>query len=327
MRGCTEFIKDSCSGQDVCRPVIIRAALAAILIKKGVVVINYRNLLLVCLVSMLAGIGTVVAQEFDDVEVIVHDVAGNVSYIEGRGGNIGLFTGTDGVFLIDDQFAALTDRIVAAVRKKSSEPIRFLINTHMHPDHTGGNENFGRMGTIIFGHDNVRSQMAIAGYAQQPPLVTFSEDISFHINGETVHVFKVPDSHTNGDSFIRFQGSNVVHTGDVYRTTSYPYIDVGNGGSFLGTIAALELLINVCDDSTKIIPGHGVVSNIAEVMTQRDMLAAIADRVRDAVDKGMSLEQVQRAGLTAEFDARWDSGRRIGGAAGLLEAAYADLSR
>jgi len=136
------------------------------------------------------------AQDLDDVEIKVHPVSGNVSYLEGSGGNIGLFVGEDGVFLIDDQYALLTERIVAAIRTVSNEPIRFLINTHMHPDHVGGNENFGKMGTLIFGHDNVRSQMAIAGYEQEPPLVTFSKDMSFHINGERVHVFKTPDALT-----------------------------------------------------------------------------------------------------------------------------------
>lgn len=266
------------------------------------------------------------AQDFDDVVMTVHPVAGNVSYIEGRGGNIGLFTGEDGVFLIDDQYAPLTDKIVAAIREVSDGPIRFLVNTHMHPDHTGGNENFGRRGTLIFGHDNVRSQMAIAGYAEEPPLITFSEDMSFHINGEVVHVFKVPDAHTNGDSFIHFQGSDVIHTGDVYRTTSYPYIDMGNGGSYLGTIAAYDVLIARANAGTKIVPGHGVISNVAEVRAVRDMMLVIRDRVIAAIDDGLSLEQVQAAGLTAEYDARWDSGRRIGGAGALLEAAYADLA-
>jgi glyoxylase-like metal-dependent hydrolase (beta-lactamase superfamily II) len=170
--------------------------------------------------------GTAVAQDFDSVEMKVHAVSGNFSYIEGMGGNIGLFTGEDGVFLIDDQYAPLTEKIVTAVRTVSDGPIRFLVNTHMHPDHTGGNENFGKMGTMIFGHDNVRSQMAVAKYAEAPPLVTFKDDMSFHINGETVHVFKVPSAHTNGDVFVHFTGSNAIHTGDVYRTTSYPYVDV-----------------------------------------------------------------------------------------------------
>jgi glyoxylase-like metal-dependent hydrolase (beta-lactamase superfamily II) len=268
------------------------------------------------------------AQDLADVEIFVHPVAGSVSYIEGRGGNIGLFTGPDGAFLIDDQYAPLTDRIVAAIRKVTDQPVRFLINTHMHPDHTGGNENFGKLGAVIFGHDNVRIQMALSAYREEPPLVTFSEDISFHINGETVRVFKTPDAHTNGDSYIHFTGSNAIHTGDVYRTTSYPYIDVENGGSFLGTIKALDLLIEVADGNTRIIPGHGVVSNVAEVRVVRDMLLIIRDRVIDAIAAGKSLAEAQSAGLTAEFDARWaNTTSRIGSPEELLRAAYADLAR
>ncbi len=265
-------------------------------------------------------------QDWDAVEMIVHPVAGNVSYIAGSGGNIGLFAGDDGVFLIDDQYAPLTDKIVAAVRTVSSEPIRFLVNTHMHPDHTGGNENFGKMGTLIFAHDNVRSQMAISDYAEEPPLVTFSEDMSFHINGETVHVFKTPDAHTNGDVYIKFESSNVIHTGDVFRTTSYPYIDSNNGGSFLGTIKAYDLLIEVSDAETKIVPGHGVVSNVEDVRAFRDMMLVIRDRVGAAIREGKSLAEAQAAGLTAEYDERWDSGRRIGSAATLIESIYADMA-
>ena len=266
------------------------------------------------------------AQDLDAVEIKVHPVAGQVYYIEGRGGNIGLFVGDDGVFLIDDQFAALTDRIVDAVRTLSDKPIRFLVNTHMHPDHTGGNENFGNMGTLIFGHDNVRRQMAISKYTQEPPLVTFSEDVSFHINDETVHVFKTPDAHTNGDSYIHFTGSNVIHAGDVYRTTSYPYVDTMNGGSFLGTIEATRLLANVANEDTKIVPGHGVISSKSEVQGVAEMLSIIADRVKAAIQDGKGLEEAQAAGLTTEFDERWESGRRIGSAAALIEAAYADMS-
>ena len=268
----------------------------------------------------------VAQQDWDAIEMTVHPIAGNVSYIQGSGGNIGLFTGDDGVFLIDDQYAPLTDKIVAAIRTVSSEPIRFLVNTHMHPDHTGGNENFGKMGTAIFGHDNVRKQMAISDYAEEPPLITFSEDMSFHINGETVHVFKTPNAHTNGDVYIKFESSNVIHTGDVYRTTSYPYIDSNNGGSFLGTIKAYDLLIEVSDADTKIVPGHGVVSNVADVRAFRDMMLVIRDRVAAAIRDGKSLEEAQAAGLTKEYDERWDSGRRIGSAATLIESVYADMA-
>jgi len=247
----------------------------------------FKTTLLVVLVLVRAQTA-VAQQDWDAVEMTVHPIAGNVSYIAGSGGNIGLFTGDDGVFLIDDQYAPLTEKIVAAIRTVSSKPIRFLVNTHMHPDHTGGNENFGKMGTMIFGHDNVRSQMAISDYAEEPPLVTFSEDMSFHINGETVHVFKTPDAHTNGDVYIKFESSNVIHTGDVYRTTSYPYM--------------------------------------GDVRAFRDMMLVIRDRVANAIREGKSLEEAQAAGLTAEYDERWDSGRRIGSAATLIDSIYADMA-
>ena len=274
----------------------------------------------------LAGSGSLLAQDFSDVEINAHAVSGQVYYLEGRGGNIGLFIGGDGVFLIDDQYAPLTEKIVAAIKRLSDQPIRFLVNTHLHPDHTGGNENFGKMGTLIFGHDNVRTQMAIAGYEQTPPLITYGADMSFHINGERVYVLKVPDAHTNGDSYIHFQGSNVIHAGDVYRTTTFPWIDTANGGSFLGIIKALDLLIEMSDADTKIIPGHGVVSNVEEVRTVRDMLLVIRDRVKTAIKEGKSLEQAQAAGLTTEYDERWGSQRRIGSADALIEVAYKDLA-
>ena len=286
-----------------------------------------HKLLFFSIFPMLHMSSIAVAQDFDEVEINVHPVAGQVYYIEGRGGNIGLFVGDDGVFLIDDQFAPLTDKIVAAIRLLSDEPIRFLVNTHLHPDHTGGNENFGKMGALVFGHDNVRRQMQISAYTQEPPLVTYSQDVSFHINGETVHVFKTPDAHTNGDSYIFFKGSNVIHAGDVYRTTSYPYIDTDNGGSFLGTIKALELLVDVAYGDTKIIPGHGVISNAEEAQAFLDMLLVIRDRVKGSIDDGLSLEEAQAAGLTKEYDERWESGRRIGSSAALLGAAYADMAQ
>ena len=286
-----------------------------------------HKLLFFIIFPMLHASSTTLAQDFDEVQINVHPVAGQVYYIEGRGGNIGLFVGDDGVFLVDDQFAPLTDKIVAAIRLLSDEPIRFLVNTHLHPDHTGGNENFGKMGALVFGHDNVRRQMQISAYTQEPPLVTYSQDVSFHINGETVHVFKTPDAHTNGDSYIFFKGSNVIHAGDVYRTTSYPYIDTNNGGSFLGTIKALELLVDVADGDTKIIPGHGVISNAEEAQAFLDMLLVIRDRVKGSIDDGLSLEEAQAAGLTKEYDERWESGRRIGSSAALLGAAYADMAQ
>jgi len=266
------------------------------------------------------------AQGFDEVEMVVHSVAGNVKYIEGSGGNIGLLAGDEGVLLIDDQYAPLTDKILEAIRTVSDQPVKFIINTHMHPDHTGGNENFGRIGALIIGHENVRSQMAIAGYKQTPPFVTFSENVTFHINNEIVHAFKVPNAHTNNDSYIKFENANVIHTGDVYRSTSYPYVDTNNGGSFVGIIQAHELLVELSDEDTKIIPGHGNITEVDQVREVLEMLYTVRIRVKKAIKNKLTLEQTQSAGLTTEFDERWDSGGRIGGSKEFIRAAYADMN-
>ena len=266
------------------------------------------------------------AQGFDEVEMMVHSVAGDVKYIEGSGGNIGLLAGDEGVLLIDDQYAPLTDKILEAIRTISDQPVKFIINTHMHPDHTGGNENFGRIGALIIGHENVRSQMAISGYKQTPPFVTFSENVTFHINNEIVHAFKVPNAHTNNDSYIKFENANVIHTGDVYRSTSYPYVDTNNGGSFVGIIQAHELLVELSDEDTKIIPGHGNITDVDQVREVLEMLYTVRIRVKKAIKNKLTLEQTQSAGLTTEFDERWDSGGRIGGSKEFIRAAYADMN-
>jgi glyoxylase-like metal-dependent hydrolase (beta-lactamase superfamily II) len=286
---------------------------------------NLRRLTLVPFAAAILPCHFALAQDFSAVEVTVHNVEGNVRYLKGEGGNIGLLTGDDGVFLIDDQYAPLTDKIVAAIRTVSAEPIRFVINTHLHPDHTGGNENFGKMGAVIIGHDNVRRQMEISGYAESPPFVTFSEDMSFHLNGEKVYVFKIPDAHTNGDVFVKFENANVIHTGDTFRTTGYPYIDTRNGGSFLGTIRAHDLLIDIADVETKILPGHGIVTDVNEVRDARDMMLTIRDRVQKAVNDGMTVEQAQSAGLTDDFDDRYRPAGNFGTPEQLIAAAYADL--
>ena len=265
-------------------------------------------------------------RDFSDVEVKVHDVAGDVKYLEGAGGNIGMLAGPDGVFLVDDQYAPLTDKIVAAIRTVSDQPIRVVINTHLHPDHTGGNENFGRMGALTVGHDNVRLQMARLEYAEEPPTVTFSQDMTFNVNNEVINVFKIPNAHTDGDSFIRFENANVIHTGDTFRTTSYPYIDLRSGGSFLGTIRAHDLLIDIADVDTKILPGHGVVVGVDVVRETRDMLLTVRDRVQQAINDGMSLEEAQAAGLTAEFDDAYRPSGRLGTGEQLIAAAYADMA-
>ena len=279
-----------------------------------------------CLLLLVINLpSTANAQNFSDVEMIVHPVNKNVSYIEGRGGNIGVIYGEDGILLIDDQYAPLTEKIIEAISNFSSEPIRFIINTHMHPDHTGGNENFGKRGALIVGHENVRSQMKVAGYDQTPPFVTFSKDVNFHINDENIHVFKVPNAHTNNDSFIKFTNANVIHTGDVFRSESYPYIDANNGGSFLGTIEVYELLISLCDENTKIIPGHGKQTTVETVKLAIEMLQEIKSRIELMIMEGKDLDEILRSDISVDYDNRWDSGRRIGGARGMISVAFSEL--
>jgi glyoxylase-like metal-dependent hydrolase (beta-lactamase superfamily II) len=281
---------------------------------------------LIAALPLLALAAPGLAQDFDTVEVTVNEVSGNVSYLKGEGGNIGMLAGPDGVFLVDDQYAPLTDKIVSAIRTVSDQPIRVVINTHLHPDHTGGNENFGRMGAMIVGHDNVRLQMQRLGYKEQPPTVTFSQDMTFNVNDEVIHVFKIPDAHTDGDSFIKFENANVVHTGDTFRTTGYPYIDVRGGGSFLGTIRAHDLLIDISDLDTKILPGHGVVVGVDVVRETRDMLLTLRDRIQKAINDGMSVEQAQAAGLTEDFDPKYRPAGNFGTPEQLIAAAYAEMA-
>ena len=260
-------------------------------------------------------------RNFDNVKIRTHPVAGTVYMLKGRGGNIGVSIGGEGVFLVDDQFAPLTKKIVAAIRKLSNKEIRFLINTHIHGDHTGGNENFGEMGTLIFSHDTVRGRLKgglinlRTGQRTEGkprgalPLITFKDTVTFHLNGEEVQVLKVPNAHTDGDCIVHFKGSNVIHMGDVFRTTSYPFIDKAHGGTFKGMVEAMNLSIGLADSNTKVIPGHGVVSDKQMMMGYRDMLVAIGTTVQGLVRNGQSLEETLAAKPTAKYDERWGKTR------------------
>jgi glyoxylase-like metal-dependent hydrolase (beta-lactamase superfamily II) len=258
--------------------------------------------------------------DWDAVEISIHHVAGNVHYLQGRGGNIGLSIGEDGVIMIDDQFAPLTDRIVSAIGEVSNGDIRFLINTHVHPDHTGGNENLGKMGVVILAHDRVRVRLASRLPEVALPVLTYSDTATIHLNSEQVHVFPVPPAHTDGDSFIHFRGSNVLHLGDVFRTVAFPVIDTNNGGTLKGTIAALGMAIGLAGPETKIIPGHGEVSRREDVMEFRDMILVVADRVKTLVAEGKTYEETAAANPTAEYNDRWGDPTRF------LTAVYQELS-
>ena len=279
-----------------------------------------RNILAV-LCALFGAVALVWAQsKFDAVEVKAIQVAPNVWMLEGLGGNIGVSVGDDGVLLIDDQYAPLTDKIVAAVRKITDKPIRYLVNTHWHGDHTGGNENLGKAGVLIVAHDNVRTrlmtdQVTLLGKTPASskvalPLITFNDRMTYHLNGDTITVYKVPNSHTDSDAFIRFRNANVVHTGDVFAAYRYPYVDTINGGSMPGIVRAMDELIASIDDNTKVIPGHGGVSSKKDVIAYRDMIATVSARVEAMVKQGRTLEEIKAARPTADFDERWGKFRR-----------------
>lgn len=260
------------------------------------------------------------AQQTNSFFKVTH-VAGNVHMLEApdTDGNIGVFSGPDGVLLIDDRYDRDTDNLLAAVRSVSDAEIRFVVNTHVHPDHIGGNNNLAAYGVTILAHDDVRLRMLTElriprrggiTFPQPPagalPVITYSDAISFHLNGEEVRVFIAPPAHTDGDSFVHFLGSDVMHLGDVFRTNMYPIIDVYNGGSFLGMIEAMELAITLAGPATKVIPGHGSgVSDRAGMQEVLSMLYDIRDRVANLVEQGLTLEQTVAAAPIAHLDARW----------------------
>ena len=272
-----------------------------------------RSLFSLLLGGLLAFQSATAQQDFSDVEIIAHHVAGSVHYLEGRGGNIGLSIGEDGVVMIDDQYAPLTDRILAAIRQLNQGDIRFVINTHVHGDHTGGNENLGKMGILILARDEVQAP------ADALPVLTYSDAITIHLNGEEVYAFPVPPAHTDGDTFIHFVDSDVIHTGDVFRTTAFPVIDTNNGGTLDGTLQALGLLTGTAGPDTKILPGHGEISSRMDVMGFRDMILDVAGKVETMVDSGMSYDEVAAADPTADYNDRYGNPDRF------LRALYTEL--
>ena len=247
-------------------------------------------------------------------------ISDHLYMLSGKGGNIGLFIGEDGTFLIDDQFAPLTEQILAAIKTVGGTHPRFLINTHYHPDHTGGNENLGEESTLIFSHDNVRKRLH-DGYTikafnaeQEPlepeglPVVTFSKDITFHLNGENVHAVFVPNAHTDGDSFIVFPKANVIHTGDIFFNGFYPFIDVDHGGSLQGMIAATDTILKLTDNTTKIIPGHGPLSDKVQLTNYRNMLATVLKRLQVIKKAGKSTDDAVAMKPLTDLEQEWGDG-------------------
>ncbi len=267
--------------------------------------------------TLLLALSLVVAPTQDEVEFRLEKVAGDVHVLFGRGGNIGVLTGEDGVFMIDDQFAPLTEGILAKVAEVTDEPVRFLVNTHWHGDHTGGNENLGERGATIVAHDNVRRRLAndptIAGRKQDSPpkalpVITFAESVRFHWNGEEIDVFHVPNAHTDGDAIIHFAKADVFHMGDTFFHGLYPFIDPDSGGVIDGVVDAQALVIARASPRTRIIPGHGPLATVSDLKRTREMLVTVRDRIRAMIDEGKTKEEVVAARPTREFDGEYGGG-------------------
>lgn len=273
------------------------------------------------LAVLLTAAGRLAAQEnYDSVKVQTIPAGRGVYMLLGAGGNIALSVGEDFAFLVDDQFAPLTGKILAAVRQVTDKPIRFLVNTHWHGDHSGGNENMAGAGVIIVAHDNVRTRMSTAQFIaafnmRTPPspkaalpVVTFSESVAFYNGGEQIHVVHVPPAHTDGDAIVHFTRANTLHMGDNFFNGRYPFFDLSSGGSFEGVIGAVNAALAYVNDSTRVIPGHGPLAGKGELVAYRDVLAKIRDRVAPLIRQGKTREQVVAARPSAEWDATWGSG-------------------
>lgn len=273
-------------------------------------------------IALLAAAAPVSAQQrdFSKVEIKVERLAPGVAVLFGAGGNIGVSYGEDATAIVDDQFAPLTDKIVAAIATLDPDPVRFVINTHWHGDHTGGNENFGKRGAVIMAHDNVRARMSteqfLARFNEKVPpapkdalpVVTFADGVTLHLNGDTLHIVHVANAHTDGDSLVHWTKGDVLHMGDTFfNRTSFPFIDLGSGGSIDGLIAAVNRGLELAGPNTKIIPGHGEMATRADLLAYRDMLVDIRGKVAAGIAAGQTLEQIQAAkpaeryGLTEGF--------------------------
>jgi cyclase len=268
------------------------------------------------LIATLLGVvvGTPQSPPQFDPEIRTVKLTDKLYLLEGAGGNVVVFVWDDGVLLVDDKIAPASAQVKAAVAAITPKPIRFVVNTHWHPDHRGGNAALAGDGAVIVAHENVRRRLSVDGFVEvfarkQPapprealPIVTFTRDVTFHLGEEEISVVHVERAHTDGDSFVRFRTANVLHMGDCYLNGSYPVIDYSNGGAYTGIIAAADTALGMVDNGTRIIPGHGRVSNDRELRKWRDMLATILDSVKTLVTSGKSLEQVKQARPTKEWD-------------------------
>ncbi len=296
----------------------------------------FRDMLSVGLAGVIAGLalvapasahrmtenaktGEAAAQQdrFAAVEITAQDLGNGIHMLIGQGGNIGVLTGPDGVFMIDNQFAPLSEKILAAMARLGDTPLRYVANTHWHFDHTGGNENMANAGAVLVAHDNVRTRMAAGQVveafgrtvppapAKALPIITYSTDMTFHLNGQEIRLFHVASAHTDGDTIVYFPGANIIHMGDTLFNGFYPFIDVSSGGNINGMIAAHDLVLEMAGDDTKIIPGHGPLADKEALARNRTMLHTVRSRVMAQARKGKSLDEIKAMDLMADYNEEW----------------------
>lgn len=247
-------------------------------------------------------------------------VSDNIYMLTGDGGNIGVLTGADGTFMIDDKFAPLSKEITAAIKKLGGAAPKFLVNTHFHADHTGGNENFGKSGSTIVAHHNVRARMSTqteikafgmvtpAAPAIALPVITFTTDMRLHLNGQTLNITHLPAAHTDGDAIVHFVEANVIHAGDTFFNGFYPFIDVAHGGTLKGMIAAVDKILTLCNTETKIMPGHGPLASISDLQGYRNMLAAAEKRLGALKKRGMKAADIIENKPLQDLEPKWGNG-------------------
>ena len=265
------------------------------------------------ILGTFASIPMASAQDFDRVQITAIPVTDNIYMLQGSGGNIGVSIGEDGTFIVDDQFAPLTDKIIAAIAELTDKPVDFVVNSHWHYDHSDGNENFGRAGAYIVAQDNSRHRMetdqvvSLNGREQAPydevglPKITFMDAMKFYFNGNTIDLVYSGPGHTDGDAQVFFKEANVMHTGDMFVRYGLPFIDQPNGGSTDGMIDSIWTLAGMIDDDTIVIPGHGELATKADMLEYREMLVTIRERLKGAIARGMSADLVVEMNLTEGY--------------------------
>jgi glyoxylase-like metal-dependent hydrolase (beta-lactamase superfamily II) len=255
------------------------------------------------------------APDFSKVEIKSNRVTDKFYTLDGQGGTIGVLFGPDGVFMVDTQFAPLSDKIAAAIKRLTPQPIKFVVNTHVHGDHTGGDENFGKMGAVIISREELRYRLAhpnpnANGTPGTPtpavglPKMTYRDLLTMRMNGEEIQMIAIPRAHTDGDTLVYFPGLDVIMTGDFFRSIQYPNVDRGNGGSLQGLIDGLGVVIGHAGPNTKIIPGHGPTVDRNAVIAHRDLVLTVRDRVAKLVDQGQTEDQAVAAKVTADLDSK-----------------------